>query len=142
MADAPQSRYKVVERDRRLVVIDRWAGRDRSPEGGASNAQPAKRAWAAPIAITRTAFDGRSTLRTLALYDDNGPRTIPLDPGAAALVKGARVAMAIAVLVMVAAAFAYPVTLVIVPLALNKAVRAPIRRQLTAWLDRVAAASG
>lgn len=139
MADAPPSRYKVVERDRRLVVIDSWAGGDGPRDASAT--QPAKPALAAPLAISKTAFDGRSTLRTLALYDANGPRAIPLDPGTAALISGARVAIAIAVLAMAAAAIAYPAALLIVPVMLSKHVRAPVRKRITAWLDRVAATS-
>ncbi|MFM9827866.1 MAG: hypothetical protein ACKVOB_03855 [Sphingomonas sp.] len=141
MTDAPQSRYKVVERDRRLVVIDRWADSSSPMDQGTSEWPAAEPGWQAPIALNKTSFDGRSTLNTLALYDNNGPRAIALDANSAALVNGVKLALAMAVLTVIVLAVTYPATLLIVPVALNKAVRTPIRKRITAWLDGVAAAS-
>lgn len=79
MTDAPPGRYKVVERGRRLVVIDTRTGQPATREP-ASAAPPAPRPSAAPIerAAPRSVDDrsGAAILRTTRLYDLKGPREI------------------------------------------------------------------
>lgn len=142
MADAPPpSRYTVVERDRRLVVIDTWAEDAGARERYYAQEPSAEDGRAMPMAMQRTAFDGRSSLTTLALYDDKGPRTVALDPQSAAFVNGAKMVGLTAVFVYVFVVVLFPVALVALPVALSKGTRSAVRKQITAWLDRAAAQS-
>ncbi len=58
----PPTRFRVIERGRRLVVIDTRAA------GPVAGAGP-----------QRTRFDGGGEVVTAALYDDKAPRTLRLD---------------------------------------------------------------
>lgn len=79
MTDAPPGRYKVVERGRRLVVIDTRTGQP-AARAPAPAAPAAPRPSAAPVQSTapRTIDDrsGATILRTTRLYDLKGPREI------------------------------------------------------------------
>jgi hypothetical protein len=85
MTDAPPGRYKVVERGRRLVVIDTRTGqpatREVKPTPSSRTPMPAS----APIENTapRTIDDrsGAAILRTMPFYDLKGPREIVLTQG-------------------------------------------------------------
>ena len=124
MTDIPPPRYRIVERDRRLEVID--THRD-APDGSA-------RRPALPLPRPRrTGFDGRAELTTHQFYDDKGPRTLVLDPGSAAMIRYARAAATAGVI----AAIWMPCLLAL-PFALfADGVRKPLRAGITRWLDVV-----
>lgn len=83
MTDAPPGRYKVVERGRRLVVIDTRTGQP-ATRAPAPVAPTAPRPPATPVEKTasRTIDDssGAAILRTTRLYDLKGPREIVMTP--------------------------------------------------------------
>ena len=140
---APPPRYQVIERGRRLIVIDRRTGEpaSRPPRSGprsdgAKTGQPRRSLPSLPV---RTRFDGGATLTTHPLYDEKAPRTIRLDPGSAASLGRVRIiALCLAVMVVVAIV-AQPALIVLAAVLAGKPVRAAIRRHATRWLDRVEA---
>ncbi|WP_097062800.1 hypothetical protein [Sphingomonas guangdongensis] len=132
----PPSRYRVVERDRRLVVIDTRTGQ---PASGEAAPLPAKRAL--PSLPDRTSFDGRATLVTHPLYDDKGPRELVLDPAASTMLGRAGLVLAVAAIATVIAAVAFPPLLILVVLLLNPQPRRRLRAAITRWLDRYDASS-
>ena len=87
--DAPPTRYKIVERGRRLEVIDTWNGNApvrtiRDPEIAVPHSSPAPRSSDANAAVesmraARLDQQGRAVLNTAAWYDAKGPRTITLN---------------------------------------------------------------
>ena len=129
MTDAPPSRYRIVEQDRKLVVIDQWNDKAAPP-------RPAPSRTPSLAAPRRTKFDGSAELVTNRLYDLNAPRTIALDPGAALLVSRLRHALMIAAVLYGVLAIWKPWLIVIVPLLLQPRVRKAVRARITAWLDR------
>jgi hypothetical protein len=142
--DMPPTRFRVVERDRRLVVIDTHAGEVASPvvppaTGARATTSPTTWRDAAALAgITlpkQTRFDGTTTLTTAAWYDDKGPRTVTLDPGAVQMAKiggGSALVAWIVIGVLAPALFFTPLTLLL------PGVAKPLRERLTGWLDRYA----
>jgi len=126
MHNQPPSRYRIVERDRRLVVIDTWQDGTQPPDTPQHPNSP----------FRRIAFDGRATLTTHALYDSKGPRTIMLDPGSAATLKGIRIALILAVPAIAIAAWFAPILIVAPIVLLQRGARARLRAAATAWLDR------
>lgn len=133
----PPSRYRVIERGRRLEVIDRGAARrvTAAPPSPA-RPRPAAASWW-PTLPRRTRFDGGAELATHRTYDDKAPRLIALDPASAAIVRGVGWAALVAVLALAAAAIAWPWLLVAVALPFSDQVRKPLRAATTRWLDRV-----
>ena len=128
--DPPPGRYRVVEKDRRLIVIETATGAPvaRRP---VPDARPG---------VAQTMFDGRATLTTRAFYDAKGPRTLTLDPGATALLGRLRLVGIAAALLYVIAAVALPWILLLIPLlASQPKLRAAARTAATRWLDRYAA---
>ncbi len=118
----PPSRYKIVERDRRLVTIDTWTGEEAGPKTNPDTARPAAKSVASPVwtgmqsgkaanpldqliatfakIATQDRFDeaGRPILKTSKIYDLQGPRDIALDgPGTR---RVGQVALASAVLLL------------------------------------------
>ncbi|RYD88754.1 MAG: hypothetical protein EOP61_32960, partial [Sphingomonadales bacterium] len=107
--DAPGTRYKVVERGRRLEVIDTWNGNatvtttraepaQRAPQLNASAAMESmsatRREPPAPIeAIRAPKLDqrGRGLLHTKPWYDAKGPRQIVVTPAGEEKLKGVRI---------------------------------------------------
>jgi len=133
----PPSRWRVIERDRRLEVIDTRTG-ERLTKTRA--AEPASRPAAnrSPIPLLRqTRFDGGGELTTHRLYDGKAPRTIQLDAGSAAAVSRVQLGLAGAAMLFLVAVVALPWLLGLLVLPLRREVRQPIRRRITAWLDRV-----
>lgn len=134
MTDAPPSRYQVVERGRRLVVIDRASGEEVShahPGGPPGEATP-------PVAFTlpeKVRFDGGSVLKTHPLYDDRAPRTITIDAASAATIQQLKIAAAIAAFVFVVLVVLEPFTLIALALLLQPGWRKVVRARITAWLD-------
>ena len=154
MTEQPPSRYRVVEKDRRLVVIDTWAeeGRPTSVtppprESGRSvndllglDTKPAETKAdisGSPFGrFEQTSFDGRGQFMTHPLYDAKGPRTIRMVQGSTAVMKGVKTAMGVVfaamVLIFVFSPFAlFPIAFVLF------AARAKLRENITAWLDRL-----
>lgn len=129
MTAIPPPRYRIVERDRRLEVID---------TRGAAPDKRATRLPALPLPKPRrTGFDGRAELTTHPFYDDNGPRTMMLDPGSAAMIGHAKLAAIVAVMAVVIVAIWMP-WLIALPFALlADGVRKPVRAGITRWLDVV-----
>ncbi len=137
----PPPRYRIYERNRRLVVIDQWAqgsGRVRSPVtfAGSPPTNPA------PVGkLDRIAFDGRTSFTTHSFFDAKGPRTIILDPGSASTIVGVKVGVTVATFALVVIAFIAPFLLVVLFVLIDRRVREQIRSGATAWLDRVAGTS-
>ncbi|OYY90388.1 MAG: hypothetical protein B7Y45_07110 [Sphingomonas sp. 28-66-16] len=134
MEARPPSRYRVIERDRRLVVIDDWA------EGGADkrlSAPSAMDAASRPVGkAKRIAFDGRSRFTTHRLFDAKAPRTIVLDPGSAATIERLKLVAGVVVAILVFLAVTAPYLLLPLVLLLQRRPRARIRSAITGWLDR------
>lgn len=126
--EPPPGRYRVVEKGRRLVVIDTTTG-----QAATRDATPA----AQQGRLERASFDGRSTLTTHPFYDLKGPRTLDLDPGGTVLMKQVRVGIGIAsVVIVVAVVFAPWLAVLPVFLLLQPVTRNGLRRRVTDWLDR------
>lgn len=129
----PPARYRVVEKGRRLIVMDtrtdQPATRDRGPV-------PEK----APLGPERIAFDGRAVLVTRPFYDDRAPRRLVLDDGAATVLERARSIAIVATVTAVVVAMLVPAATVVLFAALavvgSKRGRAALRAPITAWLDR------
>lgn len=142
MTAPPPSRYRVVERGRRLVVIDRTTGMEasRAPEAnGAGVAEAAPHRRSLPALPRQVSFDGSSELTTHPLYDAKAPRTIRLDPGSAAVVGRVKAGAIVLALIAITAAMAQPALLAILAIFANKQLRTRVRCFTTRWLDRVEA---
>lgn len=137
----PPPRYRIYERNRRLVVIDNWAqgsGPVRSPVTFAES-PPTK---PTPVGkLDRIAFDGRTSFTTHPLFDAKGPRTIILDPGSASAIGGIKVGLTVATFALLVIAFIAPYLLIVLFVLIDRRVREQIRAGATAWLDRVASTS-
>jgi len=119
MTDAPPGRYKVVERGRRLVVIDTQTGR--------------------PAAARRAPVDDRSgnaVLTTSRLYDLKGPRRIVIGEAVSNRLSRAIGGWAIAAIVFTILSIFFPLLLLLpVVLLFQPKVRAAFRNWATARLD-------
>ncbi len=155
MSTPPPSRYRVVERDRRLVVIDTW------DKGGSPAAplvsRPAQRGVIAarpssgvgPLLVNLAcvgAADGESRpiLMTMEYYDAKGPREIILSPPAARRLGRllSRAAIALAVIAVLLWTFPYLLILLVGGFwfgtaALDSAAKPAVTR----WLDGLEAQS-
>ncbi|MBX3593695.1 hypothetical protein [Sphingomonas sp.] len=148
MTTMPPSRYRVIEKDRRLIVIDTETGQQVTHGGPVAPAAPTRdRAPAGdPLSRrTRTVDDrsGSGVIRTSRLYDDKGPRDIVVGPnGTGMLGSGAAVAMIVGV-VFVGIAIAFPAILLVPALLfVNPKARKAIRSAVTVWLDSIDQAGG
>lgn len=130
--EAPPSRYRVVERGRRLEVIDTRRADALNPPSG-----PRQRAPITASLPRRTAFDGSAQLTTSAFYDDKAPRTIALDPASATIVRWAYVAAVALAAAFVIAVVLAPWLLAVIPVVIDKRARKPLRARITRWLDTV-----
>lgn len=132
----PPSRYKVVERGRRLEVIDTWAARSATPAPASPAERPRDRADRAPR--TAPAADVRDTLfTTRRWYDDKAPRAIRESyANKARLRKAGQIAsFTIAVAFALALLFA-PATLIVLALLLvPEESRRRLRAAATRWID-------
>jgi len=141
MAGAPPPRYRVVERGRRLEVIDTWANTRPAaqaiPEPGArprdlAAPPPSSGAAAAARKLGKTSF------RTQAWYDDKGPRELLLDTGGERQIDIARNGLALALVILVLAGIFWWWFLVPVFFFLfSKQGRTAARAAVTRWLDRL-----
>lgn len=135
MSEAPPSRYKVVERGRRLVVIDSATGEE------VTHGRTARERGAAPApkpspGMRRTGFDGRARFTTHRFYDLKGPRTLALNPVGADQVRGVRATAVIVAVAFVALALSWPWLLILPVVLAQRPVRDGIRRIATKWLDQ------
>jgi len=131
VTEAPPSRFKVIERGRRLEVIDTRNGEPAASSPSTSSGNRPALSWPRQVR-----FDGGSELTTHPLYDDHGPRTLPIDPGAVATIGKARLGAAVVAITLVILLIAYPWLLLVLFLLLGSRWRAAFRKRVTAWLDR------
>ena len=153
--DAPGTRYKVVERGRRLEVIDTWNNNaavkpvraepvDRAPQRDAYAAMesmrgprreaPATSAASAPRLDQR----GRGLLQTRSWYDEKGPREIVVTQAGAEKLRGLRIVAFVALFILAVMAFLFWPLLFIVPFfVLNEATRKNLRAASTKFLDTI-----
>lgn len=139
--DAPGTRYKVVERGRRLEVIDTW-----------NNNAPVKpiRAEAAPpprddargaieqMRAPRLDQRGGRMLNTKPWYDAKAPRTILLNEHGEAKMKGLRVVAMVMLAIGGVLAFLFWPLLFIVPfVVMNGETRKSLRKASTKYLDEI-----
>lgn len=136
----PPSRYKVVERGRRLEVIDTWAAPSATPAPAAPAERPRGRTDRAPHAAPAPAraADSRDTLfTTRRWYDDKAPRAIRESyANKARLRKAGQIAsFVIAVGFALALLFAPATLLVLALLLLPEESRRRLRAAATRWID-------
>lgn len=113
----PPSRYRVVERGRRLEVIDTFSGEAPAPAG-------------------RTPMDA-GLMVTNRTFDLKAPRTLRLDDAGMATVGRARLIAGLLVAAIVVLGIAVPWLLVVpVIVLLQPKLRAQVRGATTRWLDR------
>ncbi|UIJ45658.1 hypothetical protein LZK98_01460 [Sphingomonas cannabina] len=153
MTEAPSSRYKVVERGRRLVVIDTRTGREATAapppdrtsasdkRGSAEGLDPVDRmlgrvAGAVINAAPRSVDDrsGRPILKTSPLYDLKGPRRVILDENTQRAFAGVVIVTLVIGFVLLSVAVEWPAILIVPALVLINGTR-PIRRWITARID-------
>jgi hypothetical protein len=140
--EMPPTRYRVVERGRRLEVIDSWAGGrpNRAPAPSAtrftsSTTAPARRIAAAVAGGTRDAR-GQLILTTASWYDARGPRRVVLDGVAQTWLGNGLAALVVAVVLLwVLGGLAVAAMPAVVAVALVLSGKATITR----WIDRLAA---
>lgn len=161
----PPTRFRVVERGRRLEVIDTATGQPigGSPRYGRATSSlnvtgkdallmldqvvgratvprtsSAPKAGALPRA---TRFDGTVSVTTRPFYDNRAPRTVTLDPARAKIVRAA--AFAALVLLVVTPALllmlawsSFPLLIMLAAVAFNPKVRERLRATVTTLIDR------
>ncbi|WP_298674260.1 hypothetical protein [uncultured Sphingomonas sp.] len=139
--EPPPTRYRVVERGRRLEVIDTHMGGPAAPAmraiGGSARRPPPK-----PPIISRTATNGTradTAFVTMRLYDAKGPRAVRLDDRAFTMLARLRLVAVFFVMAWITVALWQPV-LALLPLFLfgRNGPGTAIRRRITNWLDRYA----
>ncbi len=131
----PPSRYRIYERDRRLVVVDSWV--EGRPDADMPGLAPRARRRAMPFGrLNRVAFDGRMRLTTHTLLDNKAPRTIVLDPGSAATIERLKLVAAVLIAILVFVAVTAPFALLALLALAQPRVRTRIRAAITAWFDR------
>ena len=151
--DAPGTRYKVVERGRRLEVIDTWNGNaavkparpdpvQRAPRRDASAAMESLRQGAPPPveALRAPKLDqrGRGLLHTKPWYDDKGPRQIVVTQAGEEKLKGLRIVAFVALFILAVMAFLFWPLLFIMPFfVFNDGTRKNLRAAATKFLDHL-----
>ena len=153
MTAIPPSRYKVVERGRRLVVIETLTGKPASPEHGQVGStlphtpNAPRRTTERPVAdaAPRRVDDrsGAAILTTSPFYDLKAPRQIVMDDRFNDRIGKAIGGWLIGLFFAISIAFLFFPWLIVLPfiLAFQPKVRAAIRQWITARLDEVQAAS-
>lgn len=163
MSTPPPTRYRVVERDRRLVVVDTWAkgappGKgEPAPHPGVAGKPTARPANAtrpgiasprgatglASILVRIACFgsddgDGHPILSTVAYYDARGPRDITLSPAGERHLGRMLVTFVIALVVAVALLsllLPFLVVLFFGAIAVNAGMSSFAKPIVTRWLD-------
>lgn len=140
--DMPPSRYKVVEKGRRLVVVDRLTGEQVRHQIHEVPHRPEQRYGLSsletprpnPPSPARGLQTGGRQFTTASWYDEKAPRTLALNDdklGALVIVGGIVVSLSILLLFL----FNIFGLFVVGFLLLQKGARAALRRGATAWLD-------
>ena len=161
--DMPPTRFRVVERGRRLEVIDTATGRTVGGEPRATPAAPvgSGRRDDPPLLLGRTVggrtptarkpgglphatrFDGTVSFTTRAFYDDRAPRTVMLDPARATTLRWAGFALLLLLIVTPALLLSltwssFPLLFGLAAVAFNPKVRERLRAAVTTLIDRYA----
>lgn len=146
--DAPGTRYKVVERGRRLEVIDTWNG-NAPVKPGADRVQAPRRTLesaarslhAPPVEQVRAPkLDQRSRglLHTRPWYDDKGPRQIVVTQQGEEKLRGLRIVASVGLFILAVMAFLFWPLLFILPFFLwNDGTRKNLRAASTKFLDEL-----
>ncbi|MGY4394960.1 hypothetical protein ACVWZA_000121 [Sphingomonas sp. UYAg733] len=146
MNGVPTSRYRVIEKDRRLFVIDTWAdgGRpEHSPVSPPSRTVPLLPAAPPKLGLPKlalpkqTRFDGSAEVTTHPFYDDRAPRTIKFDAASMQTLGRVKIGMVVASFAFVLVVIDNPWFLAAPFVLLNPAIRKGVRKAVTAWLDRI-----
>ena len=132
----PPTRYRVVEKGRRLVVIDTLTGAPvREHRDPAPPASPMSRAQ--PVRQSPAGVDDGSVFTTKSWYDDKAPRTVRLNYASRKQLENSRFVIAIVVAVCVALSFLlwpfFPFLLVV--LLVQPKLRQQARAAATRWVD-------
>ena len=127
----------MVERNRRLEVIDTHTGeRLATPRAAEPPVPSPEQRFPLPL-LRQTRFDGGGELTTHRFYDEKAPRTIALDAGSAATVSRVQLGLLVMAMVGLAAIAVWPWLVALLVLPFRGEVRRPFRRGITRWLDRV-----
>ncbi|UZK65283.1 hypothetical protein [Sphingomonas sp. M1-B02] len=134
----PPTRYKVVERGRRLEVIDTWTGGPASPRL-VDHERPAERGTlAAPLHAPKLDSRGRRVFTSAGWYDAKGPREIVLSEAGERRVAGLKIgAIVLLVLIAIVAFIFWPLLLLLPFLLLRADTRKALRTQGAAFLDGI-----
>jgi hypothetical protein len=134
MMQPPPSRYKVVERGRRLEVIDTHTGKPVSHRHEPQASAPASQPQRSPAGI-----DDGTVFTTQRWFDDKGPRTLRLNFATRARLDKLRTGIAITVALLVALSFLFwPfVPILLFAAAVTPSTRNQLRAAATRWLDRL-----
>jgi hypothetical protein len=162
----PPTRFRVVERGRRLEVIDTMTGQavtskprsnppmssagarrndtplllDRIVDRSADVRATERKASGLPGAIR---FDGTVSFTTRAFYDDRAPRTVTLNPARATMLRWTAFALLLLLIVtpvlLISLSWSsFPLTFALAAVAFNPKVRERLRAAITSLIDRYA----
>ena len=145
MTGIPPSRYRVVERGRRLVVIDTRTGRPATHDPAPPGPDPAAAAQPHREPTSPGRIGDRSdvpVLTTSPLYDLKGPRRIVLDDGFRTRIGKAAGGWLIGLFIALIIVLLFFPWLIVLPVVLliQRSNRAAIRQWITARLDALQAA--
>lgn len=146
VTDAPPSRYRVVERGRRLVVIDTRTGQPATRESGGPASSTSQPPGPAVIeTVTASTVDDRSgnaVLVTSRFYDLKGPRRIVISETASGRLGRSIGGIATGLIAFAVLAILFPLLLLLpVALLFQPRVRASFRGWVTARLDEASQAA-
>jgi hypothetical protein len=141
----PPSRYKVVERGRRLEVIDTRTGAPVRPSGGGSPPplDPPRRRLLAPRMAPLGMAQGKGgagidadTFVTKPFYDAKAPRTIRINFVTRKRLDSVRFGGALVIALLVAFGFLFwPISIGVFGLLLSEKARAKLREASTRFVD-------
>lgn len=140
MTDMPPSRFRVVERGRRLEVIDTQASkpppspRSETPRALSDKGKPRLSLPAFELPKTLR-FDGGGSWATDSFYDAKGPRTLTLDAGAMQKLRLAGVGLVALIVIWAVVGAFLPILWAAPMLLFNPKVRETVRNQATLFLD-------
>ncbi|WP_343527402.1 hypothetical protein [Sphingomonas sp.] len=134
MTDMPPTRFRVVERGRRLEVIDTQA--DKSvPVRRAEPPRPVSGNMPRLKLPEKMRFDGGGSWATDRFYDAKGPRTLTLDAGAMQKLRYAGAGLVALVIIWALLAANVPALWGAPLLLINPKVRQTMRSQMTRFID-------
>ncbi|MGE7206378.1 hypothetical protein ACQKJZ_11935 [Sphingomonas sp. NPDC019816] len=145
MTDMPPTRFRVVERGRRLEVIDTQAKRPSAPTpqkpldlaslptGAVDRAKAGDRTWLP----TKIRFDGGLVWTTRRFYDAKGPRTLTLNAGTVGQLRMAAGILIAAFIGWLILASFVPALLGLPLLLASGKTRETLRSAVTDWIDRL-----